>query len=268
MKKLLTLSLILLLFSCKNDKKEEVTDATDTSATEEIQQKQPEYPQALSAIFKAHGGLDQWNKMNNICYEMDGSGGMETHTVSLKNRKTIIENKAWSIGYDGNDVWLFENEKSSYKGNARFYHNLMFYFYAMPFVLGDDGINYEDVGTTELKGKTYNGIKISYDAGVGDSSKDEYVLYFDPETHLMEWLGYTVTYMDDKKTDDWHYIKYDRWQDVNGLQLPEKMTFYNVKDGKPADEKKDYVFKKVTATETMIDDSVFKKPEGATVVEK
>ncbi|SRX55669.1 DUF6503 family protein [Aequorivita sp. CIP111184] len=276
-KPILLLAVLLSLWACKNDTKtnsenttiepkiEELElDSTQTSATNDAE-KPKVYPAPLQAVFNAHGGLDHWKQMNNICFEMKGKNGYETHTVSLPDRRTKIESKDWSIGYDGKQVWLLKNDLG-YEGNPVFYHNLMFYFYAMPFIIADPGTNYTAVEPTKLDGKMYNGFKISYDDGVGDSSKDEYILYFDPETNKMAWLAYTVTFKDQTKSDDWHYIKYNKWQDVNGLLLPEKLTWWNVENGKPHDEKMDIKFDKISATETILDASVFAKPSEAQYV--
>ena len=73
-------------------------------------------------------------------------------------------------------------------------------FLTMPFVLADDGINYQDVEPLVFEGKTYPGIQISYESGVGESSEDEYKVYYDPETNKMTWLGYTVTYFSKEKS--------------------------------------------------------------------
>tara|TARA_A100000171_G_scaffold52998_1_gene75239 strand:- start:10121 stop:10933 length:813 start_codon:yes stop_codon:yes gene_type:complete len=268
MKKLLILLVATsALLACKDDtKKEDTVVINDTVEVSEVETNTPNYPANLKNVFEAHGGWDTWNKMNNLCFEMDGRGGTETHTTDLKNRKAKIEHKDWSIGYDGNEVWLLQNKENAYQGNARFYHNLMFYFYAMPFILGDDGIVYSEVEPTELDGKIYNGIKIGYENGVGDSPEDEYILYFDPETNQMTWLGYTVTYRSGEESEDWHFIKYDTWTEVNGLLLPEKLTWYNVKDNKPTDERNDLRFDKITISDLKLDADVFAKPEGATVV--
>ncbi len=274
MKKLILLLAILLsITACKNDKKTTADDpraegmeldSTETSNVKEVE-KPKEYPAQFQAMFTAHGGLNHWKKMNNLCFEMKGKNGEETHTVSLPDRKTKIESKDWSIGYDGKGVWLLKHDLG-YEGNPVFYHNLMFYFYAMPFIISDPGTNYETVAPTELDGKIYNGYKVSYNKGVGDSPEDEYILYFDPKTNKMAWLAYTVTFKDQKKSDDWHYIKYDKWQDVNGLLLPEKLVWYNVENGKPKGKKMDVKFDKITATETMLDASVFAKPAEAEYV--
>ncbi len=278
MKKLvLLLAILLSLSACKNDKKTDSENLSEDSTTTEMErdsletsaknnsEKPKEYPSQLQKIFMAHGGLDHWKQMNNLCFEMKGENGNETHTVSLPDRKTKIESKDWSIGYDGKGVWLLKHELG-YAGDPAFYHNLMFYFYAMPFVIADPGTNYFAMEPTQLDGKTYNAFKVSYNKGVGNSPNDEYILYFDPETNQMAWLAYTVTYMDQRKNDDWHYIKYDKWQEVNGLQLPEKITWWNVENGKPHDEEMDIKFDKVTATETRLDASVFAKPSEAEYV--
>lgn len=270
MKNLIILLAVSSAFiACKDDtKKEDQLVMHDTVELSEIERNTPNHPTALKAIFEAHGDWDTWEKMNNLCFEVDTKEGTETHTIDLRNRKTKIEHKDWSIGYDGNEVWLLQNKENAYKGNARFYHNLMFYFYAMPYIVGDDGIVYSVIEPTELDGKRYHGIKIAYENGVGDSPEDEYILYYDPETNQMAWLGYTVTYNSGEESEDWHFIKYDNWQEVNGLLLPEKLTWYNVKDNKPTDVRNALLFEKITLSVLTLDAGVFEKPEGATVVPK
>ncbi|MCZ4320136.1 hypothetical protein O4H26_14175 [Aequorivita viscosa] len=280
MKKLILLfTLVLSLWACKNDQKTSGEDPRvegtelDTTGVEapagearDASANIPKtFPTQLQNVFTAHGGLDHWKQMNNLCFEMKGKNGDEVHTISLPNRQNKIESKDWSIGNDANGVWLLRHDLG-YEGNPVFYHNLMFYFYAMPFIISDPGTNYTAVEPTELDGEMYNGVKISYNDNVGDSPEDEYILYFDPTTNKMEWLAYTVTFKDQKKSDDWHYIKYDKWQEVNGLLLPEKMVWYNVENGKPKGKKMDIKFDKVTATETMLDASVFAKPYEAQYV--
>lgn len=257
---------VVALTGCKDDVKTDAEPEAINTTAEVSEIKKATYPESVSSILTAHGSIEAWNTMNNLCFEMDGSNGKEIHTISLRDRKSKIEHENWTIGYDGNEVWLLENEPEAYEGNARFYHNLMFYFYAMPFVLGDDGINYTAMEPQELEGKMYTATKISYNAGIGDAPDDEYILYSDPATNQMVWLGYTVTFKSGEKSDQWSFIKYDKWQEVNGLQLPEKLTWYNVKDGKPQGEKKDRRFNKITMTETQLDHEVFEKPLGAVVV--
>ena len=119
--------------------------------------------------------------------------GKETHTTNLYSRKDRIDASNFSMGFDGEQVWLLD-ENGNYKGDPVFYHNLIFYFYAMPFILADNGIVYGETEDLVFQGKRYPGIRISYEVGVGTSYKDEYFIHYDPETYQMTWLGYTVTY--------------------------------------------------------------------------
>ena len=201
MKHFLVFILSIAIFSsCKDSNKEEMPVIHDTVDISEIQSKT--YPNEIARILEKHGGIETWEGMNNLCFEIEKPDHVETHTTSLKNRQSIIESANWSIGNDGEDLWLLENTPEAYKGNARFYHNLMFYFYAMPFIVSDAGIQYENIASAELMGQKYAALKISYDAGVGDSADDEYIIYYNPDDNNMEWLGYTVTYGKEGKSDD------------------------------------------------------------------
>ena len=143
----------------------------------------------------------------------------------------------------------------------------MFYFYAMPFVLADKGIHYENTTALEFDGKQYPGIKISYESGIGESSDDEYIMYYNPETRRMAWLGYTVTYFSKEKSKDFHYIKYNEWQDVNGLLLPKTIQWYNVVDGKITEKRNDVEFIDVMVSKEKPDSTIFVKPENSELVE-
>jgi len=205
---------ITVFFSCKQDAK------TNDYKNETLDVITSIYPENISKIFDAHGGLNNWNAMQSLVFTMPKPDGDEITTTNLKSRESLIDMPNHTIGFDGNELWLLQKDTTSYKGNARFYYNLMFYFYAMPFVLADDGIIYKDVGSSTFEGKDYPGILISYDAGVGESPDDEYILYYNPETYKMEWLGYTVTYFLKEKAKEFHFIKYSDWQTVEGLKLP------------------------------------------------
>lgn len=257
---------IAIFSSCKDAKQEEMTVIHDTAEISEVPSKT--YPEEMARIFEKHGGIETWNTMNNLCFEIEKPDHVEIHTTALKDRLSKIESEYWSIGNDGKNVWLLQNKEDAYQGNARFYHNVLFYFYAMPFIVSDDGVVYENIPSAELMGQKYAAIKISYEAGIGDSADDEYIIYYDPDSNNMEWLAYTVTYGKEGKSDDWHFIKYNRWQPVNGLTLPKDLVWYTVEDGKPVKEQSTITFGKVTATETILEPSVFTMPKGATVVEK
>lgn len=268
--RLIFLSAILFTIVGCNDNNQNSTPESNVtvqdSVVETAQVNQRVLPKTIGPLIMAHGGLERWEQMQNLCFEIEKPSGTEVHSTDLKSRKTRIEHQDWVIGFDGEQVWL-DQEEEVYKGNARFYHNLYFYFYAMPFILTDPGIQYAELSESlEIDGKKYRGTLISYNAGVGDSPKDEYILYRDPETNKMAWLAYTVTFMDNQKKDSFNFIKYNSWQEVNGLVLPQELVWYQVEDGKPVAPASSLTFNKVSVTESKLDNSLFVKPAGAEVI--
>lgn len=256
----------MLIMACEDEKKDTQNVIHDSIPINRNTTVNSDHPVPLKEVFKVHGGISQWSAMGNLCFQIQSRTGIEIHTISLPDRRVKIESTYWSIGYDGEEVWLLENKENAYKGDPGFYYNLMFYFYAMPFVLGDSGIEYKEVKATELDGMVYEGIKVAFKEGVGSSPKDEYILYFQPETYRMAWLGYTVTKGSDQKSSEWHYIKYDRWQDVNGLLVPSELVWYTAENGKPGAVRNKVNFTNVTITESILDASVFAKPAQGQLV--
>lgn len=260
--KIFLLAFGLIIISCKN-KTEKVTEYSE----ENLDVTTSIYPENISKVFEAHGGLDNWNTMKSLEFTMKKPNGDEVTTTDLKNRKSLIDMPNHSIGFNGEDVWLKSKDTTQYKGNPKFYYNLMFYFYAMPFILADDGIIYEDVSPMVFEGKTYPGIKISYESGVGESPEDEYILYHDSETYEMTWLGYTVTYFSKEKSKEFHFIKYSRWQKVEDLLLPETLTWYNYDNNLPTTKKNDLLFTNIILSKEKIDQDIFEVTEGAEIID-
>lgn len=257
MKQTLTILVLTILFSaCKNN-----TETKSVEAVKEVIEKEitKTYPETISKILKAHGTIEKWNAMENLEFTMKKESGDEKTTTALKSRKSLIETKDFSIGYNGKEAWLKENGDYKYKGNPQFYYNLMFYFYAMPFVLADDGITYTNVEPLKVDGKEYPGIKISYGDGVGESPEDEYILYYDKEEYKMTWLGYTVTYFSKEKSTDWHFIKYVDWTDVNGLILPLRLEWYKSEGFKIGEKRNMLLFADAVASKTKPNDMIFEK---------
>ncbi|QBA64588.1 DUF6503 family protein [Muriicola soli] len=253
--------IILLVISCKDMPKEQPDKEMKSEIVEEEVQ---EYPEALNEVFKAHGGLASWKNQKYLSYEIPKKSGREKHQIDLYSRKDIVETDDFSMGFDGQDVWLFDPE-GKYKGDPVFYHNLMFYFYAMPFVLADDGIEYFETEAISYNGKEYPGIGIRYEDGIGTSPEDEYYLHYDPETMQMAWLGYTVTYRTGVPSDDIHWIRYNNWTDISGLLLPQSITWHKVEEGKIGEPGNTVAFQEIKVSEQAADKEVFARPDHAEI---
>ena len=256
--------LLLLLFSMSC--KEKPAETVDFSK-EDLEVTTSIYPEDITKVFEAHGGLETWNTMKSLEFSMPTDGGLEITTTDLKDRYALIEMPKHTIGYDGNQVWMTNKDTTSYKGNPKFYYNLMFYFYAMPFILADDGITYEKSAPLVFEGTTYPGVKISYESGIGESPDDEYILYYDSATNQMAWLAYTVTYFTKEKTKEFHFIKYSEWQDVDGLLLPKTITWYNYENNLPTTKRNDVNFQNISLSTDKMDFRMFQMPDDAQEVQ-
>ena len=261
MKYFLILFASIFSIACRETPKPAVATDSANPINQELQ-----YPQALHNVLEAHGGLDSWRRQRTLSFTINDEDGAETQTIDLYSRKDKIEGPNYTLGYDGNEVWLHDPD-DMYEGDPVFYHNLMFYFYAMPFVTADDGILYGAARDLQFDGKTYPGVSIRYETGVGSSPKDEYYLYFDPETHVMAWLGYTVTYFSDTASEDVHWLRYDDWKMVDGLLLPASITWYNYEGRKIKDPRNTVAFDEINLSEAPNPDVFYDAPAGASEIE-
>lgn len=247
MKKILLLVITsITLLSCKE------------TPTKKSKNKTP-FPEHLSKVFEMHGGIDKWKELRQLSFDK----GNEKHLVDLQSRKSLITSDNYTIGNNGKDVWLQQKDSTSFRGNKDFYHNLFFYFYAMPFVLADDGITYEEATPLTFENIYYPGFKISYKANVGSSPDDNYYLYYNPKSYKMEWLAYSVTYFSKKASDKTNLIRYNDWVNVDGFTLPKSINWYKKDENnipiEPAGAPMIFSNQKVSTKK--LDDSLFNQPK-------
>ncbi|MEE4000358.1 hypothetical protein V1T75_08405 [Tenacibaculum sp. FZY0031] len=252
MKKIvLLIAIALVSTACKKEVKKETSKKDEVAISK--------YPKALEEVLKKHGGIEQWKKMKTLSFTLKN----EEHTTDLHSRKTVVNSPEYSLGFDGKEVWLQQQDSTAFKGNPEFYYNLYFYFYAMPFVLADDGIVYSETNPLIYEGVTYPGIKISYKANVGTSPDDNYFIFYHPETKQMAWLGYTVTFFSKEPTDAYKIIRYNDWENVNGLLLPKSITWYaKDENGQPTEPgRAPTQFKMPLLSEASLANSFYEKPK-------
>lgn len=221
----------------------------------------PSFPKILSDAFEAHGGLEKWQSSRTLSYDLVLDSGLENQTIDLQSRKVRIINEKFEIGFDGQEVWLIP-DSSAFKGNARFYHNLRFYFVALPYLAADPGINYKTLEPATLQGKTYERLLITFNDGVGDSPGDQYILYFN-DKKVLELINYSVTYFDRSRAEQFNAIKYEDWISVNGLLLPQTLIGYKWEADTLGEERYRRSFTNFSLSNTVMPDSLYAKPNGA-----
>lgn len=229
-----------------------------------------QYPADFAEVLDAHGGLANWKTKRQLSYVMPKGDRQETQLVDLHDRRERISqpvkdsDKTVLMGFDGQRTWVLAD--SSYGGDPVFYRNLMFYFYAMPWVLADPGIQYTAVEPLTFDGVSYPGIMVGYDDGIGLSPKDNYRLHYDPKTKAMRWLGYTVTGRSGEVSDRFSWIEYPTWSAYDGVQLPDSLVWYTTEENLPIKPRNTQVFSEVKISEKEADAARFAVPAGAKVV--
>ncbi|MBT8252568.1 MAG: hypothetical protein HKN00_11460 [Flavobacteriaceae bacterium] len=253
--------MVTLVWGCKQDTKttEEPAEITEEVVTDS----ETNYPETLSKIFDAHGGLETWKKYKGMYFEIERSDYQEKYDVDLQNRTSRIQYKDHILGYDGNQVWVKNVIDEEFKGRPWFLYNLMYYFYAMPFIIGDEGINYAEAPNLKYGDIEYPGISITFDEGVGESSEDEYIIFYNPDTYQMEWLAYTVTFFTKSESKQYSLIKYHDWTEVNGLQMPSVVQWHIFDKGEVGDQINEMFYMNAKFSEENPDPKIFAVPEGA-----
>jgi hypothetical protein len=221
----------------------------------------PVIPETLSKGLIAHGSLDRWRSFHTLSFELVTPTNTQLQLIDLDSRKLLITDSLYTLGYNGDQVWVSPDLEAFGESSARFYHNLYFYFFSIPYVLADPGIVYDDLGTQTIGDKEYNAIKISYSENIGDSPEDFYVAHFNLETGLMEVLLYTVTYYSKESHEKYNALVYD-WQEVNGLQVTKSIKGYKYDSGKLGDLRYEAVFDQVMLSKDMQPDSLFSIPNN------
>ena len=259
-------ALSVLVLSCGQPPKQEESAATKTEDV--APEKKRTYPETLAKALEAHGGIDHWDSFGTLEYDLKNSMldtlGVEHQLIDLYSRKVLLNTDYYRLGFDGKEVWI-TNREAFGRMSPRFYHNLIFYFFGIPYLLADPGINYEDLGRVNVAGKPYDAVKITYNQGVGDSAEDIYIPHFNPETHELELLLYTVTYGDRGKNENYNALLYDNWQTVNGLKVPKTMKGYKYENDSLTTLRYSSEFENVVFKTEVPEASIFEMPEGAVI---
>jgi len=171
-----------------------------------------------------------------------------------------------SLIYDGENVYKTPADAEA-KG-ARFNIFTWPYFFALPYKLDDPGANWEPQGDMQLNQATFETGKLTFDPGVGDAPDDWYLVYADPDQHLVRTAAYIVTYgkSTDKANEDPHAISYESYELFDDIPIATEWTFWQWRE----DEGLVKALMKGRISDVrfaQLDDSLFTPPEDSKRVE-
>ncbi|WP_246293621.1 MULTISPECIES: DUF6503 family protein [Winogradskyella] len=225
------LFILLLTVSCKNENKQD----KEVEVPELIIDEMPMSP--IETIEKAYNNEAFLSKEAIELDMVISFGGQERldakMTYLTNSTKGKIELKDGSfIYYDGDKVFHSSDLKNDKA--ARFDAYTWMYFLLFQNKLSDQGTIWSELETSELNNKMYDTQHLSFEANTGDAPDDWYVVYSDPETHMVEYVAYIVTVNKSKEAaeSDPHAIGYSNFKTIDGIPFAHNWEFYEwTKDG-------------------------------------
>lgn len=171
----------------------------------------PEYAsdhtrEVIEKMVKAHGGIDRWRAIpaitfdaimhNNFHQKNELAWWVAREQIDQKTRQVHQDwylNDA-RIGFDGEQVWSLNWTKAN-PPTAMLY--FFYYFINLPFITQDEGVILSEVSEFEWPGhggKVYHQVRMTFSErpAIGKSALDYFVLYIDPQTHLLAGYQYAV----------------------------------------------------------------------------
>lgn len=239
--------LIALLFLVQACKQKEI------KKTDENVYKNPA-KQLIADVSKKVGTYEDLKKLKNVEYTYSFRN-TKTGLEDISTERYIFKNEASWAEYKTHHVYVspksdsvitqFFNGKDSttvFEGNtavndpktivaAKFLRKANFYWFTMMQKLLDDGLHYELLTDRSLNGVNYKIVKIGFDKNIGDV-QDDYVLYINPKTLLVDQFIFTVKGSSIKKPMLMK-IKYEKIHNV--YLMTKRYVYLSDWEGKIAD---------------------------------
>lgn len=99
----------------------------------------------------------------------------------------ILNNMGFGRYINDEEVTLTDERTGAYTRSV----NSVIYFFRLPYGLNDEAVNKEYLGETDIKGKAYHEVKVTFEQeGGGEDFDDVFLYWFDKEDYSMDYLAY------------------------------------------------------------------------------
>lgn len=197
----------------------------------------PEAPLIVVAMIDAHGGMAPWRSAKTVSFETEFAGPSDSSSIVMRETIDQARRRAYidfprtgeSLAWDGKRAWSM-NWKEPFP--PRFIALLDYYFLSLPWLTMDPGVRLAVAGKDSLweDPTEYSTVKMTFSPGVGDTPRDSYLLYIDPQSSRLKACKYVMTYhsMMPEGTNALpeHVLVYEDWATVNGMVVPTRYTIY------------------------------------------
>ena len=229
MKVILALSTALsLLFTYNNTTKEESTEPKKNIHINDNLENPP-FTKLIEDAHKKEIFLSKEAVAYDVKIKFGGKLRMDARITQLTDGSKIrIDYKdGKQLVFDGNEVFAVSETKLS--GKERFDIFTWSYFFAMPYKLNDAGTNWGADAKNKWGEVMFDTNKLTFNEGVGDTPKDWYEVYKNPETNLLEGTAYIVSFGKSvkKAESDPHAIKFNDFINVENVPFATSWSFHN-----------------------------------------
>lgn len=214
------------------------TTATTTAttkpgpATRPVAQTAPAGMGVARRIEAAHG-KDAWTAREAVASDITvkyGGGVMLSGSMIYEpagGRARIETDGGEVLVFDGDRAWV--SPSAAHVPMVRFQLLTWPYFLAAPFKLRDPGTHLAPHGRRPLNGVTHVTALLTFDAGIGDSPDDWYVIYQDPATDRLAAVAYIVTYGTAvaEAEKEPHVVVYEDYRTIDGVALSTRWVMYH-----------------------------------------
>ncbi len=170
----------------------------------------------IKAMYKVNGGWEKLASKNDVefTYVYNSNGKMDIST-----ERYIFDNEASWAKYSRHEVNVMPEEKGTVKqclmdgnpmislngeavadpqalGGTAFLRSANYFWFTMMYKLDDPGTINKYLGKETINGINYEKVSLSYESAVvGKEVNDEYILYFNPKTKLVDIFMFSLPIM-------------------------------------------------------------------------
>lgn len=223
-------------------------------------------PEEFKKLLDAHGDWGKWLSAKSFSFAMihETTLEMENHYIDLAERKVRIDSETWQIGNDGEKVWVSPSREAFRGPSVRFYHDLYFRLFSIPYLFTDPGVVVKPVEDKLVNGQSYETLQVDFAASAERASGDSYYLLIDPQSGRLAWVLYNLTFFASTSTK-LDAVKFEEYRDAGGLVFPRFLTGYHFENDSAKRISYQVSFSDVFLLEETLDEKIFKMPENAVV---
>lgn len=254
--KIVVLFFALNFVSCGNNNE---TKSVSSPHKPKVENK---YPVSLQKLFETYGGLNKWQENSALKMVLTSETEEILFERNIESQEMRISGPDFSMGRDANGVW-FLNESGKINKELFSHLDKLFFSASAPFIVAQEGAFYTQRLDEMIQRKNYGVLHIGFGRGFGKSVDDEYILYYDKETHEIDWVAFSEVNYGNYKSKSWKFAKLTNFQNVDGLLVPQKFEVYESSNNAPTKFIETYSISELKLIEQPFEKSIFKAPEGS-----